>query len=147
MANRLDHAVPSNRNGFAQLQARRRRAVALAGGGNSVVVTNTSASLAYVGLAPTLSVAASNADMPVLANARIMLGEQSGQLRRRRARAQAAVPCCSPAATDPISDGVHGRGKDRHSALLRLSRPTARGDRRVRRTGDSFRPTDCWSSA
>ena len=52
-------------------------AVALAGGGESVVVTNISTSLAYVrfGAGPTTS--ATNADMPVLANSRVMLSANS----------------------------------------------------------------------
>jgi hypothetical protein len=52
-------------------------AVSLAGGGDSVVVTNTSASLAYVRFGADPSVSASSADMPVLANARVMLSVNS----------------------------------------------------------------------
>jgi len=48
-------------------------AVELAGGGDSVVVTNTTASLAYVRFGADPSVSAATADMPVLANARVML--------------------------------------------------------------------------
>jgi hypothetical protein len=48
-------------------------AVALAGGGDSVVVTNTTPSLAYVRFGSDLSVSASIADMPVMANAKVML--------------------------------------------------------------------------
>lgn len=51
--------------------------VALIGGGESVVVTNISASLAYVRFGADSSVAASNADMPVMANARVMLAVNS----------------------------------------------------------------------
>src|SRR5271165_765011 len=52
-------------------------AVPLAGGGDSVVVTNTSASLAYVRFGADPSIAASNADMPVLANSQKMLSVNS----------------------------------------------------------------------
>jgi hypothetical protein len=48
-------------------------AVALAGGGDSVVVTNTTTSLAYVRFGADPSVSAMTADMPVLANSRVML--------------------------------------------------------------------------
>ncbi len=48
-------------------------AVALAGGGESVVVTNTSNSLAYVRFGADHTISATNADMPVLANSRVML--------------------------------------------------------------------------
>jgi hypothetical protein len=48
-------------------------AAALIGGGDSVVVTNTSSSLAYVCFGADPSVTASSADMPVMANSRIML--------------------------------------------------------------------------
>ncbi len=48
-------------------------AVALAGGGDSVVVTNTSTSLAYVRFGGDSSVSASVADMPVMANSQVML--------------------------------------------------------------------------
>jgi hypothetical protein len=51
--------------------------VALAGGGDSVVVTNTTGSLAYIRFGADPSVAASVADMPVLANSRAMLGVNS----------------------------------------------------------------------
>jgi hypothetical protein len=51
--------------------------VALAGGGESVVVTNTSSSLAYVRFGADPSVSATNSDMPVLANARVMLAANS----------------------------------------------------------------------
>lgn len=47
--------------------------VLLAGGGDSVVVTNTSSSLAYVRFGADASVTASSADMPVMANDKIML--------------------------------------------------------------------------
>ena len=52
-------------------------AVLLVGGGDSVVVTNTSASLAYVRFGADPSISASNADMPVMANARMMLAVNS----------------------------------------------------------------------
>lgn len=48
--------------------------VRLVGGGDSVVVTNTSGSLAYVRFGADPSVGASPADMPVLPNSRVMLG-------------------------------------------------------------------------
>lgn len=48
-------------------------AVALAGGGDSVVVTNASASLAYVAFGADQSATASSADMPVMANSRVLL--------------------------------------------------------------------------
>ena len=51
--------------------------MALAGGGDSVVVTNTSASLAYVRFGADPSVSASTADMPVMANSRVMLSVNS----------------------------------------------------------------------
>jgi hypothetical protein len=47
--------------------------VQLIGGGDSVVVTNASASLAYVRFGADPSVSASPADMPVMANSRVML--------------------------------------------------------------------------
>ncbi|MBS0558437.1 MAG: hypothetical protein JSR21_00100 [Proteobacteria bacterium] len=51
--------------------------VVLAGGGDSVVVTNTSAALAYVRFGSDPGVTASAADMPVLANSRVMLSANS----------------------------------------------------------------------
>jgi hypothetical protein len=51
--------------------------VALAGGGESVVVTNTSTSLAFIRFGADPTVAASGADMPVLANSRLMLSVNS----------------------------------------------------------------------
>jgi hypothetical protein len=48
-------------------------AVALARGGESVIVTNTSNSLAYVRFGADATVTATNVDMPVLANSRVML--------------------------------------------------------------------------
>jgi len=51
--------------------------LALAGGGESVVVTNITASLAYIRFGADPSVAATTADMPVLPNARVMLGVNS----------------------------------------------------------------------
>ena len=47
--------------------------VQLIGGGDSVVVTNVSASLAYVRFGADPSVSASPADMPVMPNSRVML--------------------------------------------------------------------------
>lgn len=47
--------------------------VALAGGGESVVVTNTAGSLAYVRFGADSTVTASSADMPVLPNSRVLL--------------------------------------------------------------------------
>ncbi len=52
-------------------------AVSLTGGGESVVVTNTSASLAYVRFGADPSVSATAADMPVMANSRVMLSVNS----------------------------------------------------------------------
>ena len=46
----------------------------LVGGGDSVVVTNTSAALAYVRFGADHTVAATSADMPVLAGTRVILG-------------------------------------------------------------------------
>ena len=51
--------------------------VQLGGGGDSMVVTNSSASLAYVRFGADPSVSASTADMPVMANARVMLSVNS----------------------------------------------------------------------
>jgi hypothetical protein len=51
--------------------------VPLAGGGDSVIVTNIAASLAYIRFGADPSVAATAADMPVLPNARVMLGVNS----------------------------------------------------------------------
>jgi hypothetical protein len=53
------------------------RYVALAGGGDSVVVTNTTGSLAYVRFGSDANVVATVADMPVLPNSRVMLGVNS----------------------------------------------------------------------
>ncbi|MBW4089788.1 MAG: hypothetical protein HIU82_01555 [Proteobacteria bacterium] len=47
--------------------------IALAGGGETVVVTNTTAALAFVRFGADPSVAATSADMPVLPGARVML--------------------------------------------------------------------------
>jgi len=47
--------------------------IALSGGGESVVVTNTTGALAYVRFGADASVAATNADMPVLPGSRVML--------------------------------------------------------------------------
>jgi hypothetical protein len=47
--------------------------VLLAGGGDTVVVTNTTSALAYVRFGADPGVSASNADMPVLPNARVIL--------------------------------------------------------------------------
>lgn len=52
-------------------------AVLLAGGGDSIVVTNTSSSLAYVRFGADVSVTASVADMPVLANDKVTLSVSS----------------------------------------------------------------------
>ena len=51
--------------------------VPLAGGGDSVVVTNITASLAYVRFGADPSVTASMADMPVLPNTHVMLAVNS----------------------------------------------------------------------
>jgi hypothetical protein len=47
--------------------------VQLTGGGDSVVVTNPTASLAYVRFGADPSVSASPVDMPVMANSKVML--------------------------------------------------------------------------
>ena len=47
--------------------------VALTGGGESVVVTNTAPSVAYVRFGADATVMASSGDMPVLPNARVVL--------------------------------------------------------------------------
>jgi hypothetical protein len=47
--------------------------VQLSGGGDSVVVTNPTASLAYVRFGADPSVSASTVDMPVMANSKVML--------------------------------------------------------------------------
>lgn len=52
-------------------------AVALTGGGDTVVVTNISASLAYVRFGADPTVSASSADMPVMANSRVTLSVNS----------------------------------------------------------------------
>jgi hypothetical protein len=70
--------TPFRPTGTASLSASTASAsVLLVGGGDSVVVTNTSASLAYVRFGADSSVTASNADMPVMANARVMLAINS----------------------------------------------------------------------
>ncbi|MBV9251103.1 MAG: hypothetical protein JO227_17865 [Acetobacteraceae bacterium] len=51
--------------------------VPLAGGGETVVVTNTAASLAYVRFGADATVTASGADMPVLPNSRVALAVNS----------------------------------------------------------------------
>ena len=52
-------------------------AVALIGGGDSVVVTNTSASLAYVSFGADPSASASTTDMPVMPNSHVLLSVSS----------------------------------------------------------------------
>src|ERR1700688_3540868 len=47
--------------------------VTLAGGGDTVVVTNTTSSLAFVGFGADPSVTASASDMPVMPGAKVML--------------------------------------------------------------------------
>jgi hypothetical protein len=51
--------------------------IQLIGGGDSIVVTNTSASVAYVRFGADPSIAVSTVDMPVLSNARVMLAVNS----------------------------------------------------------------------
>lgn len=51
--------------------------ILLQGGGDSVVVTNTTASLAFVRFGADPTVTASGADMPVLPNSRVMLAINS----------------------------------------------------------------------
>jgi hypothetical protein len=50
---------------------------ALAGGGDSVVVTNTASALAYIRFGSDSTVTASTADMPILANSRLILSVNS----------------------------------------------------------------------
>jgi hypothetical protein len=70
--------TPFRPTGTASLSAGTSSAtVALIGGGDSIVVTNTSASLAYVCFGADPSVSASTADMPVMANSRAMLSANS----------------------------------------------------------------------
>lgn len=52
--------------------------IRLTGGGGTVLVTNTTASLAYVNLGSDSSVQATSADMPVLPNNKVLL--QAGSL-------------------------------------------------------------------
>ncbi len=49
----------------------------LSGGGDSVVVTNTTSSLAYIRFGSDPTVAASASDMPILANSRLILSVNS----------------------------------------------------------------------
>jgi hypothetical protein len=51
--------------------------VQLQGGGDSIVVTNTTSALAYVRFGADPSVAASQSDMPILPNSRVMLAVNS----------------------------------------------------------------------
>ena len=51
--------------------------VALAGGGETIVITNTTTSLACIRFGADPTVSATNADMPVLANSRVMLSANS----------------------------------------------------------------------
>ena len=51
--------------------------ITLAGGGDSIVITNTTASLAYIRFGSDLTVTASASDMPVLPNSRAMLSINS----------------------------------------------------------------------
>src|ERR1700686_5295204 len=70
--------TPFGPTGTASLSAGTSSAtVALIGGGDSVVVTNTSASLAYVRFGADPSISAATADMPVMANSRMMLSVNS----------------------------------------------------------------------
>ncbi|MEJ0016759.1 MAG: hypothetical protein WDN25_09345 [Acetobacteraceae bacterium] len=72
----IGSTTPFRPTGTASISATTASAtVALTGGGDTVVVTNTSAALAYVrfGADPSVSVSAATADMPVIANSRVML--------------------------------------------------------------------------
>ena len=51
--------------------------VALSGGGDTVVVTNASTVLAYIRFGSDSTVVATNSDMPVLANSRVILSVNS----------------------------------------------------------------------
>ena len=119
--------------------------VQLAGGGDTVVVTNPSASLAYVRFGADPSVSASAVDMPVMANSKVMLSVNGLVSHAAAVLAAGSGPFCSPAATDPMSDGIHRRGEDRHPPLLRLSglRCGEPGFQNWRFS----RPSACWSFA
>jgi len=70
--------TPFRPTGTASLSAGTATAtVALVGGGDSVVVTNISGALAYVRFGADPSISASTADMPVMANSRLMLSVNS----------------------------------------------------------------------
>ena len=115
--------TPFRPTGTASLSAGTSSAtVALAVGGDSIVVTNTTASLAYVRFGADPSVSASVADMPVMANSRAMLSTNNLVTHGAAVLALAAAQCCSPAATDPKCDAIHGRRKDGHSSILWLPR-------------------------
>ncbi len=66
--------TPFRPTGTVSLSASTSSAVVpLTGGGDTVVVTNTASSLAYVDFGADSSTSASSADMPVLPNSRVML--------------------------------------------------------------------------
>lgn len=70
--------TPFRATGTASLNATTTStSVTLTGGGDSIVVTNLSASLAYVRFGSDPTVSASNADMPVLPNTKVMLAANS----------------------------------------------------------------------
>lgn len=74
----LGSVSPFRPTGTASLSAGNAAAsVALAGGGDSVVVTNTAGTLAFVRFGSDPTVAASQADMPVLPGDRIILSVNS----------------------------------------------------------------------
>jgi hypothetical protein len=68
--------------------------VALAGGGETIVITNTTTSLAYIRFGADPTVSATNADMPVLANSRVMLSANSLVTYVRCWRAGQRDRCC-----------------------------------------------------
>ena len=70
--------TPFRPTGTASLSASTSSAaVALAGGGESIVVTNTTASLAYIRFGADPRCRPQIADMPVMANSRVMLSANS----------------------------------------------------------------------
>jgi hypothetical protein len=70
--------TPFRPTGTASLSASTSSSVvALAGGGETVVVTNTTASLAYIRFGADPTVLATSSDMPVLAGSRVMLSVNS----------------------------------------------------------------------
>ena len=121
-------------------------AVALAGGGDSVVVTNTSASLAYVRFGADPSVAGLErryaGDGELAGDA---VGEQPGELCRRgacfRQRHRAVHPRRRILRLMAFTDA------EKTDIRRFCGYPAYGAAHRASRTGDSFRPTGCWNSA